>query len=120
MTLHLRASPQAGKRARSSRTLTALLRERKTSTLLLNAVRAFYLDIQQVALEDPTGCRGLFPTRCAGTTTHVMSNARRKTRAARHQRVRERLPHLPALPDAAGLCSPIRPRCWPPASMRPD
>jgi hypothetical protein len=67
-------------------------------------VRAFYLDIQQWALEDPSWVPWAVPSPVRRNDTQGYEKARRKTVAAMHQRVRERLPHLPALADAAGRC----------------
>ena len=67
-------------------------------------VRAFYLDIQQWALEDPSWVPWAVPSPVRKNDTQGYEKARRKTVAAMHQRVRERLPHLPALADAAGRC----------------
>jgi integrase len=67
-------------------------------------VRSFYLDIQQWALEDPSWVPWAVPSPVRKNDTQGYEKARRKTVAAMHQRVRERLPHLPALADAAGRC----------------
>jgi integrase len=80
------------------------VRPRKNIHALLMRVRAFYLDIQQWALEDPSWVPWAVPSPVRKGDTLGYEKARRKTVAAMHQRVRERLPHLPALADAAGRC----------------
>ncbi|HYZ57904.1 MAG TPA: tyrosine-type recombinase/integrase [Streptosporangiaceae bacterium] len=80
------------------------VRPRKNIHALLMKVRAFYLDIQQWALEDPSWVPWAVPSPVRKNDTLGYEKARRKTVAAMHQRVRERLPHLPALADAAGRC----------------
>ena len=80
------------------------VRPRKNIHALLMRVRAFYLDIQQWALEDPSWVPWAVPSPVRKADTLGYEKARRKTVAAMHQRVRERLPHLPALADAAGRC----------------
>jgi integrase len=80
------------------------IRERKNIHPLLARVRAFYLDIQQWALEDPSWVPWAVPSPVRKADTQGHEKARRKTVAAMHQRVRERLPHLPALADAAARC----------------
>lgn len=67
-------------------------------------VRSLYLDIQQWAPEDPSWVPWAVPSPVRWNDTQGYEKARRKTVAAMHQRVRERLPHLPALADAAGRC----------------
>jgi integrase len=79
-------------------------RERKNIHALLMRVRSFYLDIQQWALEDPSWVPWAVPSPVRRNDTRGYEKARRKTTAEMHQRVRERLPHLPALADAAGRC----------------
>ena len=80
------------------------VRERKNIHALLMRVRAFYLDIQQWALEDPSWVPSAVSSPVRKGDTLGYEKAPRKTVAAMHQRVRERLPHLPALADAAGRC----------------
>ena len=80
------------------------VRPRKNIHALLMRVRAFYLDIQQWALEDPGWVPWAVPSPVRKNDTLGYEKARRKTVAAMHQRVRERLPHLPALADAAERC----------------
>ena len=91
-------------RARTVTAADGTLRERKNIHALLMRVRAFYLDIAQWALEDPSWVPWAVPSPVRKNDTQGYEKARRKTVAAMHQRVRERLPHLPALADAAGRC----------------
>ena len=91
-------------RARTVTAADGTIRERKNIHALLMRVRAFYLDIQQWALEDPSWVPWAVPSPVRKNDTQGYEKARRKTVAAMHQRVRERLPHLPALADAAGRC----------------
>ena len=105
-TLHLPEEiAQAWKeRVRVVTATDGTVRERKNIHALLMRVRAFYLDIQQWALEDPSWVPWAVPSPVRKGDTLGYEKARRKTVAAMHQRVRERLPHLPALADAAGRC----------------
>ena len=80
------------------------VRERQNIHALLMAVRAFYLDIQQWALEDPSWVPWAVPSPVRRNEIQGAQKARKRTVAAMHQRVRERLPHLPELADAAGRC----------------
>ena len=91
-------------RARTVTAADGTIRERKNIHALLMRVRAFYLDIQQWALEDPSWVPWAVPSPVRKNDTQGYEKARRKTVAAMHQRVRERLPHLPALADAARRC----------------
>ena len=105
-TLHLPDEvAQAWKeRARVVTAADGTVRPRKNIHALLMRVRAFYLDIQQWALEDPSWVPWAVPSPVRKNDTLGYVKARRKTVAAMHQRVRERLPHLPALADAAERC----------------
>ena len=91
-------------RARVITAADGTIRERKNIHALLMRVRAFYLDIQQWALEDPSWVPWAVPSPVRRNDTQGYEKARRKTVAAMHQRVRERLPNLPALADAARRC----------------
>lgn len=75
-------------------------RPRKSKLHILTHVRAFYLDIQDWALENPAWAAWAVPCpiRRSDTAGHV--KARKQTSARMHQRVRDRLPHLPALLEA--------------------
>jgi hypothetical protein len=79
-------------------------RPRQNIHSVLMRVRAFYLDIAQWALEDPSWVPWAVPSPVRRGDTLGYEKARKKTVAAMHQRVRERLPHLPALADAAARC----------------
>ena len=105
-TLHLPDDiAQAWKeRVRGVRAADGTVRPRKNLHSVLMRVRAFYLDLQQWALEDPSWVRWAVPSPVRKGDTLGYEKARRKTVAAMHQRVRERLPHLPALADAAERC----------------
>jgi site-specific recombinase XerD len=105
-TLHLpHEIAQAWKeRVRVVTTTDGTVRPRKNIHALLMRVRAFYLDIGQWALEDPSWVPWAVPSPVRKGDTLGYEKARRKTVAAMHQRVRERLPHLPALADAAQRC----------------
>jgi hypothetical protein len=105
-TLHLpgEIAQEWKERARVITDADGTIRERKNIHALLMRVRAFYLDIQQWALEDPSWVPWAVPSPVRRNDTQGYEKARRKTVAAMHQRVRERLPHLPALADAAGRC----------------
>ncbi|HEX5878956.1 MAG TPA: tyrosine-type recombinase/integrase [Actinomycetota bacterium] len=105
-TLHLpdEVSQAWKERARVVTAADGTVRPRKNIHALLMRVRAFYLDIQQWALEDPSWVPWAVPSPVRKNDTLGYVKARRKTVAAMHQRVRERLPHLPALADAAERC----------------
>lgn len=68
---------------------------------ILTTVRAFYLDIHELAVDDPTWARWSVPCPVRKRDLAGFEKARRKTIAAMHQRVRERLPHLPVLVGVA-------------------
>jgi len=91
-------------RVRVVTTADGTVRPRKNIFPILMRVRAFYLDIQQWALEDASWVPWAVPSPVRKSDTLGYEKARRKTLAAMHQRVRERLPHLPALADAAERC----------------
>jgi integrase len=91
-------------RARIITDADGTIRERKNIHALLTRIRSFYLDIQQWALEDPDWVPWAVPSPVRKADTQGYEKARRKTVAAMHQRVRERLPHLPALADTARRC----------------
>ncbi len=67
----------------------------------LTRVRAFYLDLQQWALEDPSWAP--WAVACPIRKSEVGGQAKivRHTTAEVHQRIRERLPHLQLLADTA-------------------
>jgi integrase len=76
-------------------------RERKHYLAVLAQVRAFYLDIQEWALEDPSWAEWAAPSPVRRSELAGMAKARRKTVSEMHQRVRERLPHLQRLAGSA-------------------
>ena len=64
-------------------------------------VRAFYLDIHEWALEDASWAEWAVPSPVRRGDTHGQAKDRKKSRAEIHQRIRERLPQLPVLVEAA-------------------
>ncbi|MGH3492345.1 MAG: tyrosine-type recombinase/integrase, partial [Sciscionella sp.] len=77
-------------------------RARKNKLDVLLQVRAFYLDIAEWALEDPvTWAQWAHPSPVRRADLAGMGKHRSQTTAAMHQRVRDRLPHLPLLADTA-------------------
>jgi site-specific recombinase XerC len=68
---------------------------------LLMPIRGFYRDIQEWAHDDPYWVQWSAPSPVRKRDTAGAQKAKRKTTAAMHQRVRERLPHLPVLVDEA-------------------
>jgi site-specific recombinase XerD len=76
-------------------------RPRRERMRILIIVRSFYRDLQQWAVEDPAWAAWSFPNPVRKNDTAGLRKARAKTTAAMHQRVRERLPHLPILIDTA-------------------
>jgi site-specific recombinase XerC len=76
-------------------------RPRKDHLGILVTIRGFYLDLQEWALEDPSWAQWAVPSPVSKAETAGHMKERRKTEAEMHQRVRDRLPRLPALVDAA-------------------
>lgn len=76
-------------------------RPRRNRLSVFMKVRAFYLDIAEWALEDPSWAPWAVPSPIRRGETTGYGKQRKKTTADMHQRVRERLPHLPTLVDAA-------------------
>jgi integrase len=68
---------------------------------VLVRVRAFYLDIQEWALEDASWAPWAVPCPVRRGETDGMVKLKKNAVAASHQRVRERLPHLNRIVDAA-------------------
>ena len=68
---------------------------------LFIVVRAFYQDIAEWALSDPTWAEWAFPSPVRKTDTEGAAKKTKATTAAMHQRTRERLPHLLRLVDTA-------------------
>jgi site-specific recombinase XerD len=67
---------------------------------ILVCVRSFYLDIQEWAMEDPTWAQWAAPSPVRRGETDGFRKSRTKLVAKMHQRVRDRLPRLPALVNA--------------------
>ena len=67
---------------------------------ILVCVRSFYLDIQEWAMEDPTWAQWAAPSPVRRGETDGFRKSRTKLVAKMHQRVRDRLPRLPALVKA--------------------
>lgn len=76
-------------------------RPRKQRFAVLLAVRAFYLDIAEMALQDASWAKWSAPSPVGKNDAAGVNKARKCTEADIHQRIRERLPHLPVLVDAA-------------------
>jgi site-specific recombinase XerD len=74
---------------------------RKNRLGVLVSVRAFYLDIAQWALEDPSWARWAMPSPIRQSDLAGFAKQKKGTQARMHQRIRERLPRLPDLVDAA-------------------
>ncbi len=75
-------------------------RPRKDFLRLLTRVRAFYLDIQQWALEDPSWVAWAVPSPISRRDTEGFTKVKKARQARMHQRVRERLPRLTTLTDS--------------------
>jgi hypothetical protein len=76
-------------------------RPRKRHLDLLTAVRAFYLDIGEWALDDASWVPFAVSSPVRKGDTDGMAKLRKKVTAEIYQRIRERLPHLPVLVDTA-------------------
>lgn len=76
-------------------------RPRKDHHGILMPVRGFYRDLQEWALEDPSWAQWSFPSPVRKADLAGQMKAKKKTTAAMHQRIRERLSHLPVLVDTA-------------------
>ncbi len=68
---------------------------------IFQAVRAFYLDLQEWAMDDPSWAEHGVPSPVRKSDIAGSGKAIKKSKAAIHQRIRERLPHLPILVDVA-------------------
>ncbi|MFL6120230.1 tyrosine-type recombinase/integrase [Actinophytocola sp.] len=77
------------------------VRPRKGHHGILTLVRGFYRDLQEWAVEDPSWAQWSFPSPVRKSDLAGQGRAMKKRAAAMHQRVRERLPHLPVLVDTA-------------------
>jgi integrase len=76
-------------------------RLRKDYLRVLTRVRAFYLDIQQWALEDPSWVPWAVPSPISRRDTEGFTKLKKARQAQMHQRIRERLPQLTRLADSA-------------------
>jgi len=75
----------------------AEIRVRKNRLDLLAQVRALYLDIAEWALEDASWAQWAVPSPVRRSDLEGFTKRRKQTIAEMHQRVRDRLPHLPLL-----------------------
>jgi site-specific recombinase XerD len=70
------------------------------STLM--CVRSFYRDLQEWAMQDPSWAQWSYPSPVRRSDTAGQARkVRQKSIAVTHQRIRERMPHLPVLVDTA-------------------
>lgn len=76
-------------------------RERKGRLEILARVRTFYLDIQEWAHEDASWTAWAVRSPVHRNETEGVAKRNRVRTAEVHQRIRERLPHLPVLVDTA-------------------
>lgn len=76
-------------------------RERKGRLEILSRVRTFYLDIQEWAHEDAFWAAWAVRSPVRRNETEGTAKRNRVRTAEIHQRIRERLPHLPILVDTA-------------------
>lgn len=76
-------------------------RPRERYLPVLMQVRSFYLDIAEWATQDPTWAAHAVPCPVRRGDTAGWARQQRRTTAAIHQRIRERLPQLPVLAAAA-------------------
>lgn len=80
------------------------LKHRQDVLHLLNQVRAFYLDIQEWARDDPSWVAWAVPSPVSRREVQGYEKVLKQRQAVMHQRIRERLPHLPVLADTAFRC----------------
>jgi integrase len=103
-TLHLPADVADAWKQRARTTPGADGTQRERGSLgyfqILIRVRAFYLDIQEWAMEDPTWARWAAPSPVRRGDTDGYRKAHCAVTANMHQRVRDRLPKLPILVQA--------------------
>ncbi len=102
-TLHLPEEVAAAwkQRLRYTRRAGVAPRPRRDYLQHLMQVRAFYLDIAEWAQQDPTWAAHAVACPIRRTELQGVAKQRRRTVAAVHQRIRERLPRLPVLLDTA-------------------
>src|SRR5664279_3012391 len=68
---------------------------------ILARVRSFYLDMQEWALEDASWAAWAVPSPVRRADLDGFTKMRKQTTSEMHQRVRDRMPQLPMLVDAA-------------------
>jgi integrase len=102
-TLHLPPEVAVAwkERLRTYTTTSGEVKVRRNYLNLLGHIRAFYLDIQEMALQDPTWAPWAAPSPIQRGDLAGMAKARKATVAAMHQRIRERLPHLSLIAERA-------------------
>jgi site-specific recombinase XerD len=88
-------------RLRHVTTANGTSRPRKNYLVVLGKVRSFYLDTQEWALQDASWAAWAAPSPVRRSELLGMEKARKQTVSEMHQRVRERLPHLPTLVESA-------------------
>lgn len=88
-------------RLRTYTTRKGEVKPRKNYLHELSKVRAFYLDIQEWAFEDPSWAPWATASPIKQSDLLGMAKARKKVVSAMHQRIRERLPHLTVLVNNA-------------------
>ncbi len=76
-------------------------RVRKGRLDILAQVRTFYLDMQEWALEDASWAAWAVPSPVRRADLDGFTKMRKQTTSEMHQRVRDRMPQLPMLIDAA-------------------
>lgn len=76
-------------------------RPRKSIHAVLTHVRAFYLDIQEWAHQDPSWVPWAAPSPVRREDSAGQAKRRKQATSEIHQRIRERLPHLLTLADSA-------------------
>lgn len=88
-------------RVRTVVTRDGQIRSRLDVMAVFTKVRAFYLDIQQWALHDPSWVTWAVPSPVTRRDTRGLGKQAHNQKARTHQRIRERLPHLPTIVDTA-------------------
>ena len=88
-------------RARMTVTPNGVTERRSYHVAIFHGVRAFYRDIQEWALDDPSWVPYSVPSPVRKSDLAGYYKERKKTTAAMHQRIRDRLPQLPVLVDVA-------------------
>jgi hypothetical protein len=102
-TLHL-PEEVAGARKRRLRdgfTKKGGARSHSDYVATLTCVRSFYRDLQEWAVQDPSWAHWSYPSPVRKSDTAGQARkVRQKAIADTHQRIRERMPHLPALVES--------------------